>query len=785
MGYSAFIKDKQLVDLIETLNIETMKNRVLVARVKKKTYNTKKTRTKKKLSSLLHHSKGFQRQASRKESFHSTESGNLSHRTFDTSGKTASLLDKALNGISTKSSYYIFLISQKPLNAVDEEYFHIDHEVMEKKDLPSPIEFNKIMFYTYKSPGDSSEPKKILAVETVCSVQVLIHKKEFHLKIKLENGKYYFFMFQQAVEALLWLDGLRSAIKIQEEITRSKFGVLKYNAGIIYKLYETGKQADIDEIIEGVLGDVSVDLPVDLFLARFESTKKEVNFLCDAFYSYKPFVPGIFQVLLKAIHSKVRVLLMEFWNVNYLEMTAGEILTLGREIYLYKEMLKNWGVLDRALMESNKPIIDTFCNRLFDSSKEVMFNVIDEAMYKFQIENKIYRNRSIKILESHVNICFQNYSQVPTLETAFQLVDMLLMIITIVQMNLISQVQNPKKNIDIEVLASLLNNDFEAMVQRFMKKIHKKTKSEISINDIRRIINYKYLQRNHIKMSQVCLVALNNKLSIEVKELFLSQHQSFPDFKMKRFIEKIDFQFSRIFLGLCNVHEKFDILDKMCLQIVRLYFDAFLRFCRYVEHGNLARLVRKIRKDQTTLLNYFRPFIDNDLDCHIAVLGVLVDLLQSKEYVRTKIILLKLVAFFGAEFGEPHHVRTLIKCKVYFSSDQVGILTREFEALHEEYLARKANVPPLAKYLKSFNPKVIKFINILKKRLKGKLDGTVKMRSSTINFRPQNTDLMLTNFSIDQIYNFTSKCLMIKFPKDTDEFDIEEYITSYLKRSAK
>ena len=69
------------------------------------------------------------------------ESGN-SQKFGTQNPSSASLLDKALNGISTKSSYYIFLISQKPLNPVDEEYFTIDHEVMEKADLEEPMDFN-------------------------------------------------------------------------------------------------------------------------------------------------------------------------------------------------------------------------------------------------------------------------------------------------------------------------------------------------------------------------------------------------------------------------------------------------------------------------------------------------------------------------------------------------------------------------------------------------------------------------------------------------------------------
>lgn len=785
MDHVAFIKDKGLIDLVDTLSLETMKNRVLIAKVKKKTYNTKKTRNPNKFT-ILPNAMGRRKDSQRKWSIMSDESKGSQPSDKLPYNSHASLFDKALNGMSSKSSYYIFLISQKPLNAVDEEYFAIDHEVMKKADLKPEVQFNRILFYTYKSLGDSSEPKKHLSIEQICSVQVLIYKKKaYHLKIKLENGKYYFFMFQQAVETVVWLDGLRTAVKIQEEITRSKFGLLKYNIRIVYKLQEQNKKKDLNDIMDSIIHDLDAGLAADVFLERFKASITEVNFFCDAFFSYKPFVLGVFQLLISSVHGKIRGILMDFWNRNYLEMIAGEILTFGRQIHEYREMLRSWGVVDKKLMDCNKPVIATFCNRLFDSSKEIMFNVIDEAMYKFQIENKIYRNRSIKILESHINICFENYSQMPTLETAYQLIDMIMMIITIVEMNLITQVQNPKKNLDFEVLASLLNNDFETLIHKFMKKIHKKTRSEISLQDIRKIINYPYLQRNNIKMSHVCLVALNGQISLEVNELFAAQNKPFDKFNLRKFLDKINFQFSRIFLGLVNVHEKFDILDKICLRILKLYFEHFLRFCRHMRHSNMAALLDKVSRDRQTLLNYFRPFIDNDLDCHIDILLVLHGLLEAMQCERIRVSMIKLIAFFGAEYGRPEHVRNMVRSKVYLSGAQADELVEDFEQIYERHVKDSGRLPRIFEFIKNFNPMALKFIKIMKKRMKRRSDKTVKMRSSTLNFRPQNVELELARFSADAIYAFSSECVMVKFPKDLDDFEIEEHLSTYLQKKKK
>ena len=676
MNFTQFFVDKNLLDLLETVHIDSMKNRVLVGSIVKQTNNSKTTH-----SSQMSETASQKNPKSKKTNdFESI----ISLRKESGKEYSGGFLTKTFSKISNISTYHIFLISQKPLNNVDEEIFLNDDEIMQEDVLRESIEFNKIFYYEYTNSGDSSPSKKILPVENINSIKAILYKKEYHLKIKLETGKVYYFNFSNATEAWLWLNGLRKAVQTQEELTRSKCGLLKYNIGLLYSFHEHNKWTEIQDIINSIISELDAHAPIDKFHTQLEKTISEINYFCDAFFSYKPFIQQLFESMIKSMHIHVRSALMDFWNKNYLELQAGEILTIGKAIFRYKNMLRTWGVHDRKFDKCYSPIIITFCNRLFNSSKEILFNVIDEAMFKYRMEDKKYKNDSIRILETHINMCFDNYLQIPTKETARQLINMLMMIITIVQMNLITQVQNPKKNLDAEVLASLLNNDFDEVITKFMKKIYKKTKGQIQMNEIQSLINYEYLQRNNIKMSQECLKTLNNKMSLEVKHIFTGQRRPFLSFKLSKTIDEIDKNFSSVFLGLKNDHEKFDVMDKMCLELLNLYFDLFVTYAGGLNHFYVQSLIEKIPEDKQILLNYFRPFVSNDVDCHLNILDDLTRFLESDDYEETRILILKLISFFGDKYSFPYNLKRIIYCKYYFSSYQLETMYDEFNIIKRE-----------------------------------------------------------------------------------------------------
>lgn len=688
-----------------------------------------------------------------------------------------SIVSRLVATISSGSPYYIFLISQKPLNAVNEQYFAIDDEIVEKGVLGEPLEFNKIFFYKYKGEGDDSGPKKVLGVENIQSVNAIIYKGYYYLKINLENGKLYFLLFKHAIPVVYWLDGLRRAVKIQEEFSRSRFGVLRYNIEMLYKYHEKNSWVEINEVIGAVTAALDPALPIEAFLDKLDAAVREVNFFCDAFFAHKPFVQSLFEALIRTVHVSARTALMDFWNQNYLAMAAGDILGFGRALLDYKAVLKRWGVVDGKMDECLAPVVVTFVNRLFENSKEILFSVIDEAMFQFRVDANKLRNDSLRILEAHINLCFDNYAQMPVVEMAAQLVQMSLMLVTIVQINLIAQLQSPQKTLDADVLGSLLNNDFDQMVRRFMKKVHKKTNNKLSLKQIRDMANLEYFQRNSAKISAECLASLNAQIALETENMFLAQRTRFHRFDLQALIDALDARLGRVFLGLDKEHETFDLLDKLSLLVVQLYFAEFVRWAPKMKQRHVERLLAKIPEDRQRLLNYFRPFVGHEVDCNVDILRDLAEYLRTDDFEKTRIGLLKFVAFFGEQYGHPDQVRQIVSAKLFFSDKQVEMLLRDFLETRAQYLEARRKNRPTRIYVKRINPKVRQFVQVLKRRLRHRHQ---QARSTALNFRPQNTELALYTFSVDEVFAYFSDCRLVMFALDVDDFAIEEHLDAHI-----
>lgn len=776
MDYTKFLVDKGLNEILESVHLDSIKNRVLVAQISKSTSNTKKAR------SSMHSESASQKRFPSKSSL---ERASINLRKGSDDKFTGSFFTKTFSKISSQSDYHIFLISQKPLNPVDEEHFSIDDEIMNKDILKEPVKFNQLYFYEYESTGDSSEPKKLLEVERINSVHAVINKDEFHLKIILEAGKKYYFLFRFATEALLWLNGLRRAIQTQEEFSRSKCGVLKYNIGLLYQFHENSKWGEIQEVVDSIVSRLDSQKYIKTFLGELETTIKEINFFCDAFFSFKPFMKSLFESMIKSIHVTIRSALMDFWNRFNLEMTAGEILALGKNVHWYQSMLRTWGVIDRKLDKCNKPLITTFCNRLFQSSKEILFNVIDDAMFKFRVEHGKFRNDSIRILEAHINLCFDNYAQYPTRATAHELLRMISIMITVVQVNLITQIQNPKKNLDAEVLASLLNNEYDEVIKKFMNKVQRKAKGQLQISDIQTLFNYEYLQRNNIKIGEECLRSLNNKIQLEVENIFRNHQVIFNQFKIKKVIDEIDKVFSHVFLGLRHDHEKFDIMDKLCLQLLDLYFEAFLRFSERISHSTLELLLHKIPKDQAKMFKYFRPLVGNDVDCHLSIMTDLTLFLETHDYEESRILILKILAFLDSRHLTQDNINRLIQCKYYFSSYQIEKMVGEFTQIKRESDLQSFKSKSIIRKVGRVTTTVKKFASMLKRKIRSKKSRISMIRTDTTDFRPQQTTLMIPSFSVDEIYSFSSPCSMVKFPLSLSDAEVPHFLNSHLESRGK
>jgi hypothetical protein len=621
-------------------------------------------------------------------------------------------------------------------------------------------------------------------VEQIVSIIAKEYNNEYKIKIEMNDNKKYTFVFEFAFECLNWLRGLRKSIQIQEEILRSNFGLIKYNISILYKQYEAKELKLIFEVVDALYNNLVLKLGIDEFLGKFISVIREINFFCDAFFAFKPFIANFFEIIIKRIHMAMRTRICEFWNIRYKDMNPGEILSFGKHANTYRETMSHWGLVDEKFVIYNTPVIRTFCSQIFDSSREIMFNVVEEAMFKFRKEKNIFRNDSTKILEAHMNIVFENFNQFPTAETARHLAILVANMVSIVQMNIIIQIQSKSRNIENEVLTSLTNNSFEGLIRNFVKKIHFKTKSELSLKEIRELINYNYLLRNNERLSTVCVSRLIQRILLEIEDLFDSQRKDLLYFRMDKLLCQVDLLYRDIVFGFQDEFEKYNLVEQFGNKIIKLYFNKLISYLPFISHENYKLIIAKIETDRIKLQAFFRPLVSNELDPMIKMLKHCEEFFSTNDIELMRIIMFKIIAYFGIEYAKENHIEQIFKAKIYLSEKQIGKFIKEFRVYYEEHLSRenKGNVigEQSEKVLSRYKLKRIaqKFKKLVQKKMK-------KQFETNLNAYKSNTEMLLyKSFVIGDIYKFKAECKMIKFPESIEDLEIEAFIENYVNKGS-
>jgi hypothetical protein len=766
LNHSTFIYDKKLEDIFDNTSFESLQNRVLLSKV----YKTTK--------------RSFNRsiEPSKKDSDLSINSSEIIQENRNRMS-SANILGNMINGIKQPSSYYAFLICQKPIVNIHEEFYLIDDEVLDKNILVEPYEYNRIYLFNYKSVGDNSKVKKAIQIERITSLSAQESHQKYKLKISTNDDKKYILEFFTAYECFNWLKGLQKAIQIQEEILRSQSGVIKHNINILYKRYESKQMNDIYQVVDIFYSKLVMKLSPDSFFGELKKTNQELNYFCDAFFSYKPFLSKFFELLIKRIHMQIRRRLCEYWNLQRNNMNPGELLIFGKLANDYLQIMNYWGVSDDKFKTFNHAVMVSFSNQLIESSKEIMFTVINEALFKFKKENGHYTNDANKILEAHMNICFDNMDQLCTGESAKVLAKFISQMISLVQINLIWLVQKEDFNSENEVLCALINNSFESLIRNFIRKIHMKSKSEISLKQIREILNYNYLLRNDDKLNRTCMEKLEERIVLEINDLFLNVRKDFSCLKIEKIFQEFDLLYRDIVLGLENEINKLDICEILIKINLKGYFSKFCLFLDYISQENIKWITLKIRDDHSKFIKYFRPLISTEFDSFINILLSLAEFLSSEDIESIYIHLVNIITFFGKEYATEEYISQFFNAKVYFSEAQRSRLFKNFntslDTVRKSVIGiDKVDIAKEAVIL--YLPK--KFIKILKMRTFG--DKLEQYKSILQNYKTNTEQLLYNSFLVGDIYKFNASCTMIKFPVSIEDLEIENFIMNYLKRKS-
>ena len=806
----------------------SMKNRVLISKVTKKTKNKVSREKGSKKNSIV-------QERGRVSSF-SNMSFNSPRISFLNSKRLIGNLANKIKG----TDYYLFMISEKQITNRDQVHYEDDDEVLDNKILPEWLHFNTIYLFSYKGKGDVSRFEKQIETE---SIQIFLFDKieksgdksegvkraRVYVELEGEKKKQYEFIFSTAYEANAWYHGLRMAKKYEFEKKTSLTGRFKVNVNSWMRDYERGVVLKPFSLIDSYVGELDQDdLTVDHFLKRNKKIISEIHSCCDTILAFRPFNSKFYEIVVRRINVKMRNVFLKKWNMHYKTMEMGEILTFGQQMNWYLDVMNINGIVDRKLEKCLEPVVATFCWKMVDSSQYVMFKIICDSLHDYKKEKDRFINPAVKNLESHIIILFDHYNKFPSLNTAKLMVSTISEIISQIQISFIweleskikhvsgdylSELENPdnvgeKKRftkatkiaeMENETLLSLLNSPISPVIRNFIKKVHNVGNGKITLKMIRFWLNYQYLLRNDFQMIEILLQRFEGNIDSELRVLFDSISPDFLDMNMKsvlsQFQEKLSYE--DLYSGFVNSDQKLRVVTRVCDQVLRFYFSKFFEFCGCFCPSDFELVLAKLKMDHGQISSYFQLQIEDCLDARIGLILDLYTFMETEELFTIETTMLKIMAFFGSDFVSFSNVQQLLSCKFLFPNGVIMDIENQYREWLYQTRKRAAVGLQNSILIDSRHPLLRKFVVQLKIRQRARnlrlkilrrasnfeenLMNVYRTNGEVLKYKSNTQALLQNSVIMEDIFAFQDIVNVITFSSQIAEDFIPKYIKEQIK----
>ena len=311
---------------------------------------------------------------------------------FDESDKSLNLIridNKVLipKASSLSKNLFATLVTRK-----DTDYTDADDEILGTKDLPLWMEPETMYIFSWDDNADDSVYN--LKISTVSMLQieylsdeVLHNGYSFRVETK---SKVYFFECPSATICGDWVDLLRKSKKTGEELTRTKFNMLKRNVDPMihrFHLEVLDIESEVDKAIDGKIPDFGhFQKDLDVFSQCYDSALDELDFNCDALQAARPFINELFKSYLHTYHTKLIMFASNFYN-SHLEKFGGvEILKFIQLMLKHDEIIRNYGLSDPRLEESWNELTGAYAVKTFKVMMAMVLNVVENARTEYNVD---------------------------------------------------------------------------------------------------------------------------------------------------------------------------------------------------------------------------------------------------------------------------------------------------------------------------------------------------------------------------------------------------------------
>ena len=478
--------------------------------------------------------------------------------------------------------------------------------------------------------------------------------------------------------------GLQNARKERIEIMNSEYKKLKYNVDIFYSLSISRSNTQINIIIKEICHGIhSAKNIMDYNRALIELTV-DFGYLCDAFYSRRPFKYSVFKLVIAQIHKAIKESFENQWNASYVDISTTDCLVLTETIYGYLKLMNKWGMQDHHFQYFELHLLRRFLFCLFEKTREIMVGILLSLSSSHYINEGKIVSSSLDGFESHLSFMVGHYLKIPSPVFGLQICVYLGCVSASFFINLFESL-NDKCN-KKEYFMMLLNWNSVKAIRSAQKSIVMFTKNGINLERAKKLMNDDYLWFVFDKIQKRAKLRLIESLADELVIEPILNVKSFWFFEAKEFCQNLFDSLKIIFDFLISDFLFKEISYNMVNIFIIEYIFLVIKVSKTLKLSEANKIVDRVIEDTKILENFLSEdsiFKFEKLKLKIFVLR---EFFGTKNVDETIACLIKMKIFFGKKIKSEAWI-CLMKAKASFSDQVKSYIT--------EYLLRENSYQPL------------------------------------------------------------------------------------------
>lgn len=480
--------------------------------------------------------------------------------------------------------------------------------------------------------------------------------------------------------------GLDAAKKERADVVHSVYKVLKYNVDVFYTTFSTKNFTQLNSVIKDITHNLVNSTDISEYNRAFSKLTVDFGFLCDAFYTKRPFKFQIFKMVVVQIHKTIRETFEIRWNASSDQIQTNEVLTLAETMFGYLNLKAKWGIVDRNFRNWERPLIKRFLYSLFQKSRELMVNILTEIQTAHYVSDGKILSSSLDGFENHLSFVVSHYQKIPIPSFGVEICIYVGRVASMFFMNLREFILRP--DTPKELCMVILNCNLFKTIRSSQKSVVTLTRSALSMDKVKVLMGDDYLLYIFQKIHDAAKLQLKKALAREWIESEVRKYKSIWEFDVTTLSDSLVDQMKRVFSLLINDFNFKDIAYALFNSLLIEYILCLCRNVKGLKPADSKRLLDKVNNDCALMEGYCQDdsmVNPEKLKSKIKSLSTYFNTLSVDETIAHFV---KLQFFFRKKIASGTLLE-LIKAKVFFSS--------EVQQYIYEYAYRDQSYRPLRK----------------------------------------------------------------------------------------